>query len=964
MSDSESEAVGRGEIWIEKYRPESLDGVVGHPEITDRLKSYVARNDLPNLLFSGPAGTGKCVTGETPVLTNRGVERIENFVEVTDGFGEPDPGLEVATFDDDGSVRFVEPSRTYSKKADELVSVRTRDGIETEVTSEHPLLVIDHDGLEWKEASQLAPGDRIARPLSMPTPVSDARIDWPSAVDPKRIFVDLSESFVEEHDIPIEENHVGAKKVVLKRLRNGDTVDEIAADTDIRRKTVRSYEREFRDVNLDRSVTTCSLAYLTELDIDHDEFVADVESIQYVTHANNNRSRSITPPSELTPDLAAFVGLAISEPRIDGGRVQFYNADDTLLERFENTAERVFDVETSRGENKGVPYVEIASRTLTHYLESCFDVFAGATMGDGIGSRLVRADEASRAAFLRAVFDAEGYISTNGIVELTQKNERLITLLAYLLASFGIRSRRERETKAATNGSGIEREYHTLRISGSADLRRFEEAIGFTLEEKADRLAGATARESNPNDDTIPVQNSVARLREGLYLSSSDLLTETLNPETPGRENYPGDLERVRDAALERLEAAQDTQERIANLRGELGAIAKTPAEWVDTREALQPLERRRAVGDATGIRADYLLENDDHDIGSLPRFLTLADRMEDRAAGMLSTDVLSDLRSIEHVVDADLHYDVVEGVERIDQDTRVYDLTVPGSHNYVAGNLPTVMHNTASSVAIARELYGEDWNEYFLELNASDDRGIDVVRNQVKNFADKDWRGRTMDKPSIIFLDEADALTDQAQSALRRTMEQYSDKVRFIFSCNFSSQIIDPIQSRCAVFRFSGISDEAVAERIRGIADQEGIEYTDDGIDALVYAAAGDMRKAINGLQAAAVMGETVDEDAVYTITSTARPEEIEAMVESALAGEFTAARSTLDTLLTENGLAGGDIIDQLHRSAWDFDLDDEAAVRLMDRVGEADYRIAEGANERVQLEALLASIALENGA
>jgi len=135
----------------------------------------------------------------------------------------------------------------------------------------------------------------------------------------------------------------------------------------------------------------------------------------------------------------------------------------------------------------------------------------------------------------------------------------------------------------------------------------------------------------------------------------------------------------------------------------------------------------------------------------------------------------------------------------------------------------------------------------------------------------------------------------------------------------------------------------------------------TDDGVDALVYAANGDMRKAINGLQAAAVLGETVDEEAVFTITSTARPEEIEAMVTSALDGDFTAARSVLDDLLTDKGLAGGDIIDQLHRSVWEFDIDDEAAVRLLDRIGEADYRIAEGAHERVQLEALLAAIALE---
>jgi replication factor C small subunit len=107
--------------------------------------------------------------------------------------------------------------------------------------------------------------------------------------------------------------------------------------------------------------------------------------------------------------------------------------------------------------------------------------------------------------------------------------------------------------------------------------------------------------------------------------------------------------------------------------------------------------------------------------------------------------------------------------------------------------------------------------------------------------------------------------------------------------------------------------------------------------------------------------MGESVDEEAVYAITSTARPEEITEMVQRALDGDFTAARSRLDDLLTESGIAGGDIIDQLHRSVWEFDIDDEAAVRLMDRVGEADYRITAGANEQIQLEALLASLALD---
>ncbi|MFP4530674.1 MAG: replication factor C small subunit [Halodesulfurarchaeum sp.] len=269
----------------------------------------------------------------------------------------------------------------------------------------------------------------------------------------------------------------------------------------------------------------------------------------------------------------------------------------------------------------------------------------------------------------------------------------------------------------------------------------------------------------------------------------------------------------------------------------------------------------------------------------------------------------------------------------------------------------PAGTGKTASSVAIAKELYGEDWQENFLELNASDERGIDVVRERIKDFARTSFGGYNY---RIIFLDEADALTADAQSALRRTMEQFSKNTRFVLSCNYSSKIIDPIQSRTAVFRFSPIADEDVIDRVRDIAETEGLEYTEAGLDALAYAADGDMRRAINALQAAAATGGTVDEEAVYAITSTARPEEIEEMIERALAGDFTGARAHLVDLITERGLAGGDIIDQLHRSVWEFDLDDAAAVHLMDRLGEADYRISEGANEQVQLEALLASVAL----
>jgi replication factor C small subunit len=298
-----------------------------------------------------------------------------------------------------------------------------------------------------------------------------------------------------------------------------------------------------------------------------------------------------------------------------------------------------------------------------------------------------------------------------------------------------------------------------------------------------------------------------------------------------------------------------------------------------------------------------------------------------------------------------------IKGHENIVERVQSYVARDDLPHLLFAG--PAGVGKTATAVSIAKELYGDDWQENFLELNASDQRGIDVVRDRIKSFARSSFGGYSY---RVIFLDEADALTSDAQSALRRTMEQFSNNTRFILSCNYSSQIIDPIQSRCQVFRFTPLSDDAVESQIREIADAEGIETTDDGVEALVYVAGGDMRKAINALQAAAVMGESVDEEAVFSITSTARPEEVETMVTAALDGEFLDARSQLDHLLTEKGIAGGDVIDQIHRSIWEFDLSDEAAVAVMDRVGEADYRITSGANERVQLEALLAALARQD--
>jgi len=271
----------------------------------------------------------------------------------------------------------------------------------------------------------------------------------------------------------------------------------------------------------------------------------------------------------------------------------------------------------------------------------------------------------------------------------------------------------------------------------------------------------------------------------------------------------------------------------------------------------------------------------------------------------------------------------------------------------------PPGVGKTASAVSIAREMFGDGWNENFTELNASDERGIDIVRNKIKTFAKTAPIGGASFK--IIFLDEADALTNDAQSALRRTMERYSGNCRFILSCNYSSKIIEPIQSRCAVYRFKSLTDEAITKRIRYIAGQEGLTITDGGVVAMVYVAGGDMRKAVNSLQAAAFIQKDIDEETVYKITATARPEDVLDLIRTALSGQFKEARDKLNTLVFDQGLSADDVLNQIYRALFKVEeLSDNEMIHLIDAVGEADFRISEGANEKIQLEALVAHFAL----
>ncbi|KDQ06871.1 hypothetical protein BOTBODRAFT_39299 [Botryobasidium botryosum FD-172 SS1] len=295
-------------------------------------------------------------------------------------------------------------------------------------------------------------------------------------------------------------------------------------------------------------------------------------------------------------------------------------------------------------------------------------------------------------------------------------------------------------------------------------------------------------------------------------------------------------------------------------------------------------------------------------------------------------------------------HQDIISTIEQFIQKNRLPHLLFYG---------PPGTGKTSTILAIARRIYGNDYKKNILELNASDDRGIDVVREQIKNFAET----RTLFNKGfkLIILDEADMMTQAAQAALRRVIEQYTRNVRFCIICNYVNKIIPAIQSRCTRFRFSPLPMNQVEKRVNDVVTAESVNITDDGKKALLKLSKGDMRRALSILQACHAAYEITDETAIYNCTGNPHPSDIETVVNSMMSDEFTTSYQLISKLKIERGLALQDLISGIYEYIEDIDFPAQTRVYLLDHLATTEHRLSTGGNEKIHLSSLLG--AFKNG-
>lgn len=300
-------------------------------------------------------------------------------------------------------------------------------------------------------------------------------------------------------------------------------------------------------------------------------------------------------------------------------------------------------------------------------------------------------------------------------------------------------------------------------------------------------------------------------------------------------------------------------------------------------------------------------------------------------------------------LADVAAHRDIIDTIDRLTSENKMPHLLLYG---------PPGTGKTSTILAVARKLFGAQMHNMVLELNASDERGIDVVRQQIQDFAStQSFSFGAKASVKLVLLDEADAMTKDAQFALRRVIERYTKSTRFALICNNVNKIIPALQSRCTRFRFAPLDAVHVNERLKHVITAEGLDVTEDGLKALVRLSNGDMRKALNILQSTHMASQQITEEAVYLCTGNPLPKDIEQISYWLLNEPFSSSFQQISDMKATKGLALVDIVREVTMFVFRIKMPSDVRVQLINDLADIEYRLTFGCNDKLQLGSVIST-------
>jgi len=681
---------------------------------------------------------------------------------------------------------------------------------------------------------------------------------------------------------------------------------------------------EAKDINVNVSIpilyNSCSFGENVRMNFDEGQFslfdyddqlkkeILNNKRIGVIEYKNNNKGgntgKALIYPFIMNEELAEFLGYFISEGNIDSNTIHITNTDKNLNERIDYLFSKVFNLTSIVSKEKRINNDDfgrhISSVGLTEFLNKLY--LNKKSKEKHVPIEILRSSKEVYISFLKAIFSGDGYVTKMGRrVGYSSMSKKLCEQIQLMLLNLGIFSSLN-EKDAYCNDKYCGKTYDIL-IQGK-DVLKFKNIIGFTLEYRQNDL------------------NMICKEIEE---------KGTYNQRT--LKNLESYIEKVYDEF-------------------------KKLGRWNDIREYYLDYGvksyRCYTAKDALIKRGEKTI-NEYINGGKCPT----KEKLYKILLSMKECKYMDEYKYLMNLCEMNVDYDIVEDIKYGKED--VYDITVKDLHHYIANGF--IVHNsgkTTAATALAKELYRTDFSLNFLEINSSDERGIGVVRDRIKSYASVSSIGDVPFK--IIFLDEADALTSDAQGALRRTIEKYTNSCRFILSCNYSSKIIEPIQSRCAVYRFKRLQPNAVILRCKYIADQEKIKIDSESLEAIAYLAEGDCRKAVQLLDNSKLSltpdHDTVSIKDIYETTSFIEPKIMIDILKNALSCKFLSSLTLMENLIMD-GISAEDIVKQLMKRAMELHLPHEKInIELVDIIGETHWRISEGANELITFKQMIAKM------